>query len=198
MLNKRIDTRTFVSKQYILEQLFIITYLVGLIFMHSMKSMVLFITVSFFIITFIYLLYKYKRFSNLDRWKKVDAKVISAKAIRCICFTAYNALEQQRIRKESYKPEILYRYIYKGEERTSDQYAISLDDADCNFSYTEAEAKKIANDFRRNKEIKIYVDQNTGESVINLNIAKGYGIPYVGLSIISLMILFLAYKVYTY
>jgi len=35
MLNKKIDTRTFVSKQYI----FIITYLVGLMFIHSMKTL---------------------------------------------------------------------------------------------------------------------------------------------------------------
>ena len=198
MLSREIDSRTCVSKQYVLEQIFIITYIGMIIFFHEMKSLIVLITFIFYIISFLYIFYKNKKFNNLDKWEEAEAKVINAKAIGCLCFTAYNTLEKQRLRKESYKPEIIYRYEYKGEIITSDHYAISLDDVDCNFSYTKDEAKKIAAQARKNKRIKIYINQDTGQSVITLKVAKGYGIPYVLFMFISPLFLWMLYKAYTY
>lgn len=198
-LNKRTtETRTCVSKQYMVEQLFIVLYVVMIFFMYTMKSIILIITFLFFMITFFYVFYKNKKFNDLSKWKQIKANRIGAKVIKCICFTAYNAMEQQRLRKETYKPEITYRYIYNDKEIISSQYAISLDDVDCNFSYTQQEAQKIVNEFKNNKTIKIFVNQYTGESAISLDKAKGYGIPYVGMTIASFMILFLVYKIYNY
>jgi len=197
-INNRIETKTCISKQYIFEQLFIITYLVALIFMYTMKSIILIMTFFFLMIVLIYIFYRNKRFNNIAKWTKVDANVLKSKVIKCICFTAYNALEQQRLRKEVYKPEIIYKYYWNKEEYVSNQYARSFDDVDCNFSYSKVEAQKIVNHIKRKKEIEIFVHEDTGESVITLDIAKGYGIPYVGMTVAGIMILFLVYKVYTY
>jgi hypothetical protein len=73
-----------------------------------------------------------------------------------------------------------------------------LDDADCNFRYSLKKARRIADEAKKKKEIDIYVHTKTGESIVTLDVAKGYGIPYVGLSVAGFMFLSLVYKVYVY
>jgi len=196
--NKNIETKVCVSKQYIVEVLFSMLVFVMIIFFYRHKMIVLGIASAYIMMVLLYLLYKKKHFDNLSVWQKHKAKVLNVQVLKCICITAYNALEQQRLRHEVYKPDISYTYEWQGKTYTSHQYARSLDDADCNFSYSLEVAKRIADEAKKKKEIDIYVHTKTEESIVTLDVAKGYGIPYVGLSIAGLMFLFLVYKVYVY
>ncbi len=195
MLNRKIEENTCVSKELLYVSLYSFLIISSIVFMGSAKSLIFFVISFYFISIIIYIRHKSKKYKNLDRWIEIDAELISAKVIKCICFSIFRVRQNEN---EVYKPEILYKYKNNEKERISSQYAISLDDVDCNFSYTQQEAQKIVNDIKKNKTIKIFVNQDTGESVISLDKAKGYGIPYVGMTIASFMILFLVYKIYNY
>ena len=190
--------QTCIAKQYILELIFNVSFLFMMIISFNHKTVLLLITGIYFIIVVLYLLYQKRRFDNLSIWQKQNAKVLRTNVIKCLCFSAYNASERQSLQSNIYRPDITYTYLWKDQTYTSNQYARSLDDADCNFSYTLEEAKDIADKAKQKKEIDIYVNTQTGESAITLDVAQGYGIPYMGLAIAGLMILFLVYKVYTY
>jgi hypothetical protein len=86
----------------------------------------------------------------------------------------------------------------KENTHTSDRYARSLDDADCNFSFTQEQAKKFISKVQKNRTIEIYVHQDSGDAVITLDVAKSYGIPYIGLSIALILWLLLIYKILSY
>ena len=195
MLNKKVEEKICVSKELLYISLYSFFVVSSIVFMTSVKSLILFVVCFYLGSIIIYIGYKNRKYENIDKWIEIDARVISAKVIKCVCFSAFRV--RQNI-NEVYRPEITYRYIYNNEEFISNQYAISLDDVDCNFSYTQQEAQKIVNDIKRNKTIKIFVNQDTGESVISLNAAKGYGIPYIGMTIAGSMFLLLVYKIYYY
>jgi len=72
--------------------------------------MIFILSSIFFLVSALYLFYQHRKFQHIDQWEKIDAKVLSAKIVKYICFTAYNALEQQSLRENIYKPIITYSY----------------------------------------------------------------------------------------
>lgn len=193
MLNQKTENTVYISNQLLYLFLYLFFIVSSMIFMFTMKEMILILIIVYFFSIIVYIKYKKIKFENLEKWIKIDARVINIKVIKCICFSAFKVRANKN---EVYKPYILYKYKYNGREIISNQYAISYDDVDCNFNYSEVKAQKKINEIKRNKDIKIFVNQDTGESVVTLNTAKGYGIPYMGIIISSFMMLLLVYKLY--
>jgi len=194
-MNPKIKTCTKLSKEYIYEQIFVVIYTITLLFLYQSKELLLLLLFLFFIITISYVIYKRRNWNNLSNWEKVTAEVINTKVVKWICFSTFKVRGNKNT---VFKPETKYKYILNGEERISIQYARSLDELDCNFSYSESEAYKIVGKMKRDRNIDIFVNNKTGESVITLDVAKGYGIPYIAITIVEVMMLIFVHKLYMY
>lgn len=193
MLNLQVNKEiSCLSWQLIYMLLYLFLSPVLIVFMFEMKFIVLSIVVLQLLVTTTYIKYYSSKFNNLEQWKETDAKVINAKVIRCFCFSAFRVRPNEH---EVYKPNILYRYEYNNEQIYSNQYALSYDDVDCNFNYSKSEAENIVNKIKKNKTMKIFVNQDTGESVVTLIKAKGYGISYMGTILINSLLIYFAYKI---
>jgi len=203
-----VETKLCISKQMILEYLAIVLYLVVLLFYASLKVIIPIVALVFFGLEGIYIWYKNRQFSSAitmdrDRWVEVEAKVLSAKVIRCICFSNY---KWRQTKDEVYRPEITYEYFNGDENSISNRYAISLDDIDCNFDTTKKEAEKIVKNVKKKRTIKVYYNNNIDISVLSLKQVEGYGISasglgllrikYLGLLLMNLLILIFTYKIY--
>ena len=176
MLNKNIEEKICISMEMLYVSLYTFLMISSLIFLGSHCGLLLFVASFYFASMIVYINYKRKKHDRIDEWKEYDAQLVDARTIKCVCFSTFKVRGNQ---KEVYKPEIEYTYIYKGEERISSQYAWSYDDMDCNFSYARHEAENIVDSMKKSPKIKIHVNQNTGESAISLDKARGYGIPYI-------------------
>jgi hypothetical protein len=194
MLGYKAEVKQCISSELIWLYLFSVLSIIFIIFLYENKKWMIGWTLIYVICIVFYFIYKEKQFST-QKWIKVEAKVKSAKVIKCICFSIFM---QRQDSNEVYRPNVEYIVKYNGKIIESTEYAVSYDDVDCNFNMSEQEALLLVKNMRREKFIVAYINPETYKCILTLEKSKGYGIPYTGLSIAGLMFLFLVYKAYTY